>query len=58
MSVSDPLGQQIDSFAQYLADERRSSARTVETYVRDLRSFAGYVREEGFPPDARQLDIV
>ncbi|MFZ1865738.1 MAG: tyrosine recombinase XerC [Polyangiales bacterium] len=58
MSASDPLGQQIDSFAQYLADERRSSARTVETYVRDLRSFAGYVREEGFPPDARQLDIV
>ena len=58
MSASDPLGQQIDSFAQYLADERRSSARTVETYVRDLRSFADYVRDEGFPVDARQLDIV
>ena len=58
MSASDPLERQIDAFAQYLADERRSSARTVETYVRDLRSFREFVREEGLPLDARELDIV
>jgi integrase/recombinase XerC len=58
MSASDPLERQIDAFAQHLADERRSSARTVETYVRDLRSFREFVREEGLPLDARELDIV
>ena len=58
MRDSDPLDQQIDDFARYLRDERRSSARTVETYVRDLRSFADYVRAEDLPPDARKLDIV
>jgi integrase/recombinase XerC len=58
MSATDPLDQQIDAFAQYLADERRSSPRTVETYIRDLRSFRRYVREEGLPADARKLDIV
>lgn len=58
MSASDPLERQIDAFAQYLADERRSSARTVETYVRDLRSFRDFVREQGLPLDARELDIV
>ncbi|NNE17273.1 MAG: tyrosine recombinase XerC [Myxococcales bacterium] len=58
MSASDPLEQQIDAFAQYLADERRSSARTVETYIRDLRSFRDFVREQGLPLDARELDIV
>ncbi len=58
MSATDPLEQQINAFAQYLADERRASARTVETYIRDLRSFRDYVREEGLPADARKLDIV
>jgi len=58
MSVSDPLERQIDAFAQYLADERRSSARTVETYIRDLRSFRDFLREQGLPLDARELDIV
>ena len=58
MSASDPLERQIDAFAQYLADERRSSPRTVETYVRDLRSFRDFVREQGLPLDARELDIV
>jgi integrase/recombinase XerC len=58
MSATDPLEQQIDAFAQYLADERRSSARTVETYIRDLRSFGDYVRDQGLPADARKLDIV
>lgn len=58
MGASDPLGRQIDAFARYLADERRSSPRTVETYARDLHRFADYVRAEGLPPDARELDIV
>ncbi|HET6418132.1 MAG TPA: site-specific integrase, partial [Polyangiales bacterium] len=58
MPSTDPLEQQIDAFALYLADERRSSARTVETYIRDLRSFRDYVLDQGFTPDARELDIV
>jgi integrase/recombinase XerC len=58
MSASDPLERQIDAFAQYLADERRSSPRTVETYIRDLRSFRDFLREQGLPLDARELDIV
>jgi integrase/recombinase XerC len=58
MRSTDPLEQQIDAFAQYLADERRSSPRTVETYIRDLRSFRAYVLEQGLPPDASALDIV
>jgi len=58
MNASDPLERQIDAFAQYLADERRSSPRTVETYIRDLRSFRDFLREQGLPLDARELDIV
>ncbi len=58
MRESDPLERQIDAFAQYLADERRSSPLTVETYIRDLRSFRDFVREQGLPLDARELDIV
>ncbi|MDH3199930.1 MAG: tyrosine recombinase XerC [Myxococcales bacterium] len=58
MPSTDPLNKQIDAFARYLADERRSSVRTVETYIRDLRSFREFVREEGLPADARKLDIV
>jgi len=58
MRASVPLDQQIDAFSQYLADERRSSSRTVETYVRDLRRFRDWVRAEGLPEDAREIDIV
>ena len=58
MGATDPLHQQIESFARYLADERRSSARTVETYIRDLRAFRDYVLLQGLPPDASKLDIV
>jgi integrase/recombinase XerC len=58
MRDSDPLHQQIEAFTRYLRDERRSSARTVETYRRDLLSFGAYVAGEGLPLDARKLDIV
>jgi integrase/recombinase XerC len=58
MSATDPLGEQIEAFARYLADERRTSARTVETYIRDLNSFRDHVREQGLPMDARELDII
>ena len=58
MGASGPLNKQIDAFAQYLTDERRSSPRTVETYVRDLRSFRRYVGDQKLPMDARKLDIV
>jgi integrase/recombinase XerC len=58
MRASDPLQQQIEAFAQYLRDERRSSPLTVETYTRDLNSFRDYVIGEGLSPDARTLDIV
>ncbi len=57
MSAIAPLDQQIDAFAQYLADERRSSVRTVETYIRDLRSFRDYLGEQSLPADARKLDV-
>jgi integrase/recombinase XerC len=58
MGANDPLEQQIQAFAEYLGDERRASPRTVETYVRDLRSFGEYVRGQGLPADAAKLDIV
>ena len=58
MRDSDPLHQQIEAFTRYLRDERRSSARTVETYERDLLNFGAYVAGEGLPLDARKLDIV
>lgn len=58
MTAQEPLDLQIEAFAQYLADERRSSERTVETYVRDLNGFRQFVIEEGLTPDARELDIV
>ncbi|MFW2387298.1 MAG: tyrosine recombinase XerC [Polyangiales bacterium] len=57
MGETDPLHRQIEAFARYLADERRSSARTVETYIRDLQSFRDYVLAHDLPPDARKLDI-
>ena len=58
MARIDPLEKQIEAFAEYLADERRSSPRTVETYIRDLRTFRDYVLQEKLPPDARKLDVV
>lgn len=58
MRGSRPLDRQIEDFARYLRDERRSSERTVQTYVRDLRAFRDFVAEQGLPVDARKLDAV
>ncbi len=58
MRAADPLQGQIEAFAQYLRDERRSSPRTVETYVRDLQTLREHVIAQGLTPDARALDIV
>lgn len=40
----DPLARALMSFATYLLHERRASARTVEHYVRDLRTLASFAR--------------
>jgi|LNFM01.1.fsa_nt_gb integrase/recombinase XerC len=41
----DPLAKDLAAFATYLLHERRSSARTVEHYLRDLRTLAEYARK-------------
>jgi integrase/recombinase XerC len=54
---TDPLAQQIRRFETYLASERRSSPRTVETYVHALEELRGYLREHGAPLDAAKLHV-
>jgi integrase/recombinase XerC len=56
--VGDALEDQIGRFERYLRDERRSSPRTVSTYLRDLRAFHGFVIDRGLVPDARRLDVL
>ncbi|MFW6051661.1 MAG: tyrosine recombinase XerC [Myxococcota bacterium] len=56
--AGDALKEQIAQFERYLADERRSSPRTVTTYVRDLEAFREFVLERELTPDARGLDVV
>lgn len=49
----------IDAFEEHLVHERRSSPRTVDAYVRDLRAFVRWVAEEHGPVDGvGDLDIV
>lgn len=57
MAQKDALATQIESYAQYLAHERRSSPRTVETYIRDLQAFRHFVLEQGLVADARRIKI-
>lgn len=56
--VADRLTQQIELFERYLADERRMSRRTVETYGRDLRALRDFAAEEGLPLDAKRLGVI
>jgi integrase/recombinase XerC len=55
--VADALRSQIDAYRSYLADERRASANTVTTYLRDLDAFREFVLEQGLRPDARELEL-
>lgn len=57
-TADDPLLDQIRTFERYLTVERRSSPRTVVTYVRDLTAFREFVRARGLPLDARRLDVL
>ncbi|MFW5875569.1 MAG: tyrosine recombinase XerC [Myxococcota bacterium] len=56
--ATDALADQIAQFERYLTAERRSSPRTVATYLRDLHAFREFVRDRALPPDARALDVI
>jgi integrase/recombinase XerC len=57
-SGSDLLATQIEAFLQRLTAERRASARTAETYGRDLRALRAFVVEHGLTARADALDIL
>jgi integrase/recombinase XerC len=54
---SDPLAEQIVRFVTYLTTERRAAAKTIATYSRDLWALHGFLAEQGFALDARELDL-
>lgn len=58
MPPKTPLSTQLEAFESYLRDERRASARTVSTYLRDLHAFEAYAEEHKLPLDARRLKVV
>jgi integrase/recombinase XerC len=51
----DPLAEQIDAFRDYLANEKRASALTVETYMRDLEALRAHCEARELPLDAGAL---
>ena len=51
------LASQVETFERYLTSERRAAARTVSTYMRDLRDLAAFVQKQGLPDDAGKLDV-
>lgn len=53
--MSDAFAAQIASFARYLESERRSSPRTVDTYVRTLNELRAFAEQERLPLDATKL---
>lgn len=55
---SDALATQIASFARYLEGERRSSPRTITTYVRALNELRGFLEKERMPLDATKLSVI
>lgn len=54
----DPLALQIRRFAIYLESERRSSPKTVATYVRALEELRAYLASEGLALDATRVHVV
>lgn len=57
-TADDALRVQIERFETYLRAERRSSERTVTTYVRALNELHAFVAREGLPLDATKLGLV
>jgi integrase/recombinase XerC len=55
---SDLLSRQVEAFLERLIAERRGSAKTAETYGRDLRALHAFVIEQGLPARADALDIL
>jgi integrase/recombinase XerC len=51
------LQEQIARFERYLSSERRAAARTVQTYLRDLRALEAFLAQSGGARDADQLDV-
>ncbi|MEZ4336848.1 MAG: tyrosine recombinase XerC [Sandaracinaceae bacterium] len=51
----DTLETQIGLFERYLSSEKRSAARTVETYGRTLRELHDWLAEQALPLDATAL---
>ena len=41
------LDQQIEQYEAYLANERGASRNTLDSYIRDVKQFAAYLRERG-----------
>ena len=57
MARTDKLTEQIALYASYLSDERRSSPRTVDTYLTALRQLQAFVADNRYKRDATKLDV-
>lgn len=53
-----PLDGQIERFERHLRDERRTSPRTVSTYLRDVRALRDFLEAKNLPLDAARVDVV
>ncbi len=53
----DPLALQIERYLEQLSGVRRAAAQTTATYGRDLRALHRFAVEQGFPLDARSIDV-